>query len=372
MHTTEGRRAEASAPEPTTRAEPASAPASRPGPAPQAGLEPVPPIMRAAIADRFGPPEVVRIGETPTPTPGPRELLVRVRATTVSIADHRLRARDIPRGLGLLVAAKIGLRRPRTPVLGMDAAGVVAAVGAEVTRFAPGDEVILMRGQDFGCHAEFVVIAEDGEVARKPAGLSFEEAAAIVFGGHTALRFLEGVAIGPGSEVLVNGASGAVGSAAVQLAADRGATVTAVTSGRNEALVRSLGASRVIDHAREDFLADPEARSRYDVIVECVGNASFRRSRHLLRPGGTLLLVIVDLRDLLTAARRARRAGLVADAGPERLGPDGMSRLAALAESGVLRPVIDRTYAFDEIVDAHRYVDTGHKRGNVVVLVSDE
>lgn len=324
--------------------------------------------MRAASADRFGPPEVVRLAETPKPEPKARELLVRVRATTVSVADQRLRSRRVPRGTALLVAPTIGLFRPRVRVLGMEAAGVVEAVGSEVTRFAPGDEVILMRGARFGCHAECVTVPEDGEVAPKPSNLTFDEAAAIIFGGHTAIRYLDTVEIGAGTQVLVNGASGAVGSAVVQLAAARGATVTAVTSGRNAELVRSLGATHVIDHERQDFAA-PGAEARYDVIVECVGNAPFDRVAHLFRPGGVLLLVIADLPAVLAAGRQSRRSGIRVDHRGGDLGSEGMARLAALAEAGEVRPVIDRTYDLDGVVEAHRYVDTGHKRGSVVLRV---
>ncbi|UOQ90230.1 NAD(P)-dependent alcohol dehydrogenase [Agromyces endophyticus] len=324
--------------------------------------------MRAAYLDRFGPPGVVGVTRIAKPEPRPGELRVRLRASTVSVADQRLRSRRLPRGFSLMVAPTVGLFRPRQHVLGMDGAGVVDAVGTGVTRFAAGDEVIVMRGSRMGCHAEYVTIAADGEVAPKPANLDFDEAAAIVFGGHTAVRYLDRVAIGPGSEVLVNGASGAVGSAVVQLAAARGANVTAVTSGGNTELVRSLGARRIIDYTREDFAAPGEA-GRYDVIVECVGNAPFTRVAHLLRPGGALLLVILDLPGLLSAKRQARRSGLVVDHEGGRMGAAGMERLAALAESGVLRPVIDRTYALDEVVEAHRYVDGGHKRGSVVLRI---
>ncbi|WP_400994950.1 NAD(P)-dependent alcohol dehydrogenase [Agromyces sp. GXQ0307] len=329
--------------------------------------------MRAAVVDRFGGPEVVAVVDRPRPEPADGELLVRVHASTVSIADHRLRTREVPRGLGLIVGPAIGFRRPKHPVLGMEAAGVVEAVGPAVTRFAPGDEVILMRGARFGCHAELVTVPEDGEVARKPANLSFEEAAAVVFGGHTALRYLDLVEIGPGSEVLVNGASGAVGTAVVQLAARRGARVTAVTSGRNAELVRSLGAAHVIDHTREDFAAPASgasgAEARYDVIVECVGNAPFARVGHLIRPGGALLLVISDLAGMVGAALRPRRRGILVNQAGGPMGSEGMARLAALAEVGDLRPVIDRAYDLDDIVEAHRYVDTGRKRGSVVVRV---
>jgi NADPH:quinone reductase-like Zn-dependent oxidoreductase len=326
--------------------------------------------MRAASTDRFGPPEVVRLIEAPMPEPKHDELLVRVRATTVSVADQRLRSRRVPRGTALLVAPTIGLFRPRVRVLGMEAAGVVVAVGSAVTRYAPGDEVIVMRGARFGCHAEYVTVPEGGEVAPKPRNLSFEEAAAVVFGGHTAIRYLDAVEIGPGAEVLVNGASGAVGSAAVQLAAARGATVTAVTSGRNAELVRELGATHVIDYEREDFAAPaPGTEARYDVIVECVGNAPFARVSHLIRPGGALLLVIADLRGMIGAALRPRRGGIRVNQSGGPMGAEGMARLAALAEAGELRPVVDRTYDLDEVVEAHRHVDTGRKRGSVVLRV---
>lgn len=324
--------------------------------------------MRAASADRFGSPEVVHVVDAPRPEPEPDELLVRVRATTVSVADQRLRSRRVPRGTALLVAPTIGLFRPRLRVLGMEAAGVVEAVGSAVTRYAPGDEVIVMRGAGFGCHAEYVTVPEGGEVAPKPRNLSFEEAAAIVFGGHTAIRYLDQVEIGPDTSVLVNGASGAVGSAVVQLAAARGATVTAVTSARNAELVRSLGAAHVIDHEREDFAA-PGTDARYDVVVECVGNAPFARVGHLIRPGGALLLVIADLPAMLAAGWQSRRSGIRVDHRGGDLGAEGMARLTALAEAGDLRPVIDRTYDLDEIVEAHRYVDTGRKRGSVVLRV---
>ncbi|MFC9919588.1 NAD(P)-dependent alcohol dehydrogenase [Agromyces binzhouensis] len=327
--------------------------------------------MRAAVVERFGGPESVVVGDRPRPEPADDELLVRVHASTVSIADHRLRTREVPRGLGLLVGPAIGFRRPKHAVLGMEAAGVVEAVGSRVTRFAPGDEVILMRGARFGCHAEWATVGEGGEVARKPANLSFEEAAAVLFGGHTALRYLELVDVGPGTEVLVNGASGAVGTAVVQLAARRGARVTAVTSGRNAELVRSLGADDVIDYTREDFAAAaPGAEPRYDVIVECVGNAPFGRVGHLIRPGGALLLVIADLAGMIGAALRPRRRGILVNQAGGSLGAEGMARLTALAEAGDLRPVIDRTYDLDEIVEAHRYVDSGRKRGSVVLRLA--
>ena len=205
------------------------------------------------LVHRFGGPEVVQVEQVPAPTPKPDELLLRVHASTVSIADHRTRSRDLPKGIWFYIPIALGVFRPRRPVLGMDVAGVVEAVGDEVTGFAPGDEVIAMLGGDFGGHAEYARIPQSKAIARKPRNLDMGDAAALVFGGHTALAYLDHVKLGPGSEVLVNGASGAVGTAVVQLAKQRGATVTAVCSGRNADLVRSLGADRVIDRTSEDF-----------------------------------------------------------------------------------------------------------------------
>ncbi|GAA2042280.1 NAD(P)-dependent alcohol dehydrogenase [Agromyces tropicus] len=322
--------------------------------------------MRAAVADRFGPPEVVRLADVPRPHAAAGEVLVHVRAASVSIADHRVRSRDVPRSLSLLVAPTLGLFRPRVRVAGMDGAGVVESVGEGVEGFAAGDAVMFLRGDAFGSHAEYVTMPADGAIARVPDGWSLEDAAALVFGGATALSFLARARIGAGTEVLVNGASGAVGTAAVQLAAHRGARVTAVTSARNAELVRSLGADRVVDYATEDFAA---AGERYDVVVECVGNAPFARVAPLIRPGGALLLVITGLGGMLAAGLRSRRSGVQVTASGVGVGREGMRRLAALAEEGAIRPVIDRTYDLDEIVEAHRYVDTGRKRGAVMLRI---
>jgi NADPH:quinone reductase-like Zn-dependent oxidoreductase len=322
--------------------------------------------MRAAVARRFGGPEVVAVIRAPKPVPGAGEILVRLHASTVSIADHRIRSKDLPAGLGFLAIVALGVFRPRTPVLGMEGAGVVEAVGSEVTGFAPGDRVIVHRGSAMGCHAEYVTVRADRIVARMPADMSFEDAAALVFGGYTALSFLDRVDLRPGVEVLVNGASGAVGTAVVQLAAHAGARVTAVCSARNAELVLSLGAARVIDYTQEDFAAGED---RYDVVVECVGNAPFRRVRPILKPGGALLMVITDLRSMLSERLQTRRSGALVTHTGSVFGAAVLRDLVARAEAGEIRPVIDRTYRLDDIVEAHRYVDTGRKRGSVVVRI---
>jgi NADPH:quinone reductase-like Zn-dependent oxidoreductase len=322
--------------------------------------------MRAAVYHRFGGPENVRVEQVPTPTAGLDDVLIRVAASTVSIADHRARSRDIPRGLGLLAAFGIGAFRPKRPVLGMDVAGVVEAVGAEVTRFTPGDEVVAMLGGRFGGHAEYATVRQDGPVALKPPTMPFEDAVTLVFGGLTARGFLKQVELAPGASVLVNGASGAVGTAAVQLAAHAGAHVTGVCSGANRELVASLGADRVIDYTTDDFTAET---TTYDVIVDCVGNAPFERVGHLLRPGGALLLVVTDLLGLLRAPLRRRRTGKLVTADVGKPTAEDLAFLVELAEAGRYRAVRDRTFDLDEIAEAHRFVDTGRKRGNVVLRI---
>jgi len=323
--------------------------------------------MRAAVHRRFGGPQVVRVEEVPRPSPGPGHVLVRVQASTVSAADHRARSREVPRGLGVLAAVGLGVVRPRHRVLGMDVAGVVEAVGADVTRFVPGDEVIAMLGGSFGGHAEYAVVPQDGAVTAAPRGMAPEDAVALVFGGITARAFLQRADVGPGTTVLVNGASGSVGTAAVQLAKHAGAHVTGVCRGTNAALVTSLGADRVVDHTTQDFAAEP---TTWDVVVDCVGNAPWGRVRHLVAPGGALLLVVADLHGLLTAPWHTRRSGtlVAATAGPPA-GED-LRFVADLAEAGHLRPVRDRTYDLADVAEAHAFVDTGHKRGSVVLRVA--
>lgn len=323
--------------------------------------------MRAAVYRRFGGPEVVHVEDVPMPTPAPDEILIRVHASTVSAADHRTRSGDIPRGLRALAGLSIGFLRPRRRVLGMDAAGVVHSVGSAVTAFAAGDEVIAMLGGRFGGHAEYALVKQGGGIARKPANLGFAEAASVVFGGITAQAFLNRVSVTAGTRVLVNGASGAVGTAAVQLAKRRGAHVTAVTSAAHHELVRRLGADEVIDYATTDFTGNGEL---YDVVMDCVGNAGFARAEASIRPGGALLLVVTDLAGLAGAGRQSRASGKHVSVASVPYTPDAMAALAALARSGAIRPVIDRTYTLADIVDAHRYVDEGHKAGSVVVTLA--
>lgn len=323
--------------------------------------------MTAAVYRRFGPPEVVQVEQVRKPTPRADEVLVKVHASTVSAADYRARSRDIPDGLGLLAAVGIGVFRPSRHVLGMDIAGVVEAVGADVTIFTPGDRVVAMLGGRFGGHAEHVCIPQDGTITRAPSNMTFEQAVTLPFGGTTARGFLNQVTIKPGDTVLVNGASGAVGTAIVQLAKHLGAHVTGVSSFGNRELVASLGADRVIDYTTDDFLAEG---MQYNVIVDCVGNAPFERAESSIKPGGALLLVVADLKALVRSRWQSRKSGKRVTANVGKYRADDLAFIVSLAESGRYQAVIDRTYDLAEIVEAHRYVDTGRKKGNVVLRIT--
>lgn len=319
--------------------------------------------MKAAVYRRYGPPDVIRIEDVPTPQPKPNELLVRVRATTVSAGDARLRSARVPPGFGVLLRLGFGITGPRKPILGWDFAGEVAAVGSSVSGLAAGDRVFGMR---MGSHAEYVAVPI-GNVAPMPRGLTFEETVALVFGGMTSIVYLRDKGkVQPGERVLINGASGAVGTSAVQMAKHFGARVTAVCSAANAELVRSLGAARVIDYATEDFTRTGET---YDVILDAVGNCNFARCERVLSPGGRLLLVVASLGQIFGSMLRPSRSGrhVLTAVGSSRL--DDLVLLGTLAEAGALRPVIDRTYPLERIADAHAYVDTGHKKGSVVITL---
>lgn len=322
--------------------------------------------MKAAVYERYGPPEVVAIREVPTPTPGPGQVLIKVRATTVSTGDWRARSLEMPAGFGPFGRLAFGLSRPRQPILGTELSGYVEAIGDGVSEFNVGDEVFAFADAKMGAHAEFRCIAANGLVAGKPKNLSFEQAAALSFGGMTVLNFFRRAALAPGERVLVNGASGSVGSAAVQLARYVGAEVTAVCSSANVELVRAIGAHHVIDYTAADFTTNGE---RYDVIVDCVGNAGYSRVKRSLAQGGRLIGVLTGLGELLLAPLTGRTRGHRVVAGPALARVEDLHRLAAIAAEGAFTPVIDQTYPFERIVDAHRRVETGRKRGSVVVTI---
>lgn len=313
--------------------------------------------MRAVVVDRYGPPDVVRVVEVPRPSPRKDEVLVRVVAAAVTAGDARIRGARFPPGFGLPARLAFGLRGPRCRILGGVFSGIVEGVGPGVANVAPGHAVCGMTGMSMGAHAEYVCVAAR-RVASVPSGVSHADAAGLLFGGSTALYFLRDRAkVQPGMTVLVNGASGAVGSNAVQLAAHFGATVTGVTSAGNADFVKRLGAARVIDYVVNDVRA---LDGRFDVVFDAVGNLSITSGRRLLRDGGVLVLAVASLWDML----RARR-GVLVGSGPERAADfEWLLQLVAAKE---LTVVVDRTFPLDHIGDAYRLVDSGHKRGNVIV-----
>lgn len=307
--------------------------------------------MKAVVFEKYGPPEVLHLAEVAKPTPKPNEVLIKVHATTVTIGDSRMRSFTVPRAQWLFARLYLGIRKPRRPILGMELAGEIEAVGRDVTRFKPGDPVFASTFEvNFGGHAEYKCMPEAGLLAIKPANLSYEEAAAAVGGGMTAWRCLKKGNIQRGQKVLVYGASGAVGSNAVQLVANHfEAEVTAVCSAANLELVKSLGAVNVIDYTKEDFT---QSGQTYDVVFDAVAKFPPSRAKKALRPGGVYLNVHVD-----------------SDTGGSPRAEE-LNDLKALIEAGKLRPVIDRCYPLEQIIEAHRYVDQGHKKGNVVISVA--
>jgi NADPH:quinone reductase-like Zn-dependent oxidoreductase len=313
--------------------------------------------MRAVMCTGYGPPDVLELRDVAKPVPGDLEVLIKVRATTAHRGDVRIRSFDVPRGQRFAARLVLGFTRPKNPILGMELAGEVESVGKEVTLFKPGDEVFAFTGWGLGAYAEYVCLPEkptrsvtkDGMLATKPANMTLEEAAAgAATGGVTALRILRKAAIEGGTKVLIYGASGSVGTYAVQLAKSFGADVTGVCSTANLDLVRSLGADRVIDYTQQDFTEGDET---YDVVFDAVGKLAPPQAKRPLRKTGVYLNVDQD-------------------SGSGGGSPEDLVFLRELIEAGKVRTVIDRRYPLEQIVEAHRFVEQGHKKGHVVVTVA--
>lgn len=319
--------------------------------------------MKAAVSTGYGPPEVVRIAEVEKPTAGYNDVLVKVHATTVNRTDCGVRG-----GKPFVLRFFTGLVRPRATVLGTEFAGEVEAVGGGVTSFQVGDRVFGYNEGPFGAHAEYVVIRDLDRLATMPMNLTYEEAAPGTEGSHYALGLIKVAKIQSGQDVLVYGATGAIGSAAVQLLKSLGARVTAVCDTKNVELVKGLGADRVVDYTTRDFTADDRG---YDVVLDAVGKSTFGRCRRLLKPAG--IYVSTDLGPLgqnviLPLVTRLFGGKRVIFPLP-RYDQGWVTRLKELIESGEFKPVIDRRYSLDQIVEAYRYVETGQKIGNVVISV---
>lgn len=322
--------------------------------------------MKAVIYTRYGPPSVLHMSQVAKPRPKDDEVLIHIRATTVTVADVRSRAFNVPISFWLPARLALGVLGPKRTILGAELAGDVEAVGRRVTRFKVGDAVFAGCVGKFGAYAEYICLPEDGTLALKPKNLGYEQAAALPVGARTAFHYVRKADIQAGQQILVYGASGSVGTYAVQLARHLGAHVTGVCSTANLNLVRSLGAERVIDYTREDFSKDGPI---YDAVLVTVDKGSFDACLSVLKPGGIYLNVTTPLAGprMLWLSRGAGVRMALGENVPK--GPVDLITIKALVESGDLRPVIDRCYPLEAVVQAHTYVDKGHKAGNVILTL---
>ena len=318
--------------------------------------------MRAAVYTQYGPPNVVQVKNVPIPSPKHTEVLVRVHYSSVNIADSRLRRADPP-----AVRLFFGLFGPRLPVLGEVFSGVVESVGTSVAHFKPGDAVFGSTGMKMGAHAEYVCLPESGVLVKKSPNISHIEAATMPFGGAVALHFLRKAGVGAGQKVLIYGASGAVGSAAVQLARHFGAEVTAVCGPTNVDKVRGLGANHVLDYTKEDFTKTGE---QFDIVFETVNKTKTADCFSVLKPGGRLILGAAMLREMLQGLWGALISDKKMYAGATFIKLDEIQYLQDLMETGAIKPLLDREFTLDEVTAAHAYVDSGHKKGNVSLRVA--
>jgi 2-desacetyl-2-hydroxyethyl bacteriochlorophyllide A dehydrogenase len=317
--------------------------------------------MKAIELSKYGAPENLQMKELEKPSPKENEVLIKIHATTITSGDARMRRAD-----PFIIRLIFGFKKPRKPILGVVVAGEIEAIGNTVSTFKTGDQVFGSTGMNFGAHAEYVCVPEGAVMALKPGNMSYEEAAAIPFGATASMHFLRLADIKEGQKVLINGASGALGTMAVQLARNFGAEVTAVCSASNFALVKSLGADHLIDYTSEDFSRNGEG---YDVIFDTVGKISMWKAIRSLNKKGQLLLASAGLGTMLIGSlaslimRKKIRSGVIKET------IEDMKFFRQEIEEGKLKAVIDRTYSLEDLPEAHSYVDRGHKKGNVVIAV---
>ena len=325
--------------------------------------------MKAVLHTKFGPPDELRVKEIEKPVPADNELLIKVRATSVTSTDCNVRDFTFVPGVFKIPARlfMFGVFKPRINILGIDIAGEIEAVGKNVRRFKEGDQVFGTPGLAFGAHAQYTCVPEDAVLVIKPADMAWQEAAAIFLGASTALFFLrEKGDIQAGHKILIYGASGAIGTYAVQLAKHFGAEVTGVCSTANLEMVKSLGADKVIDYTKEDYA---ESGDSYDLILDTVGKTSFSHGKRSLKKNGVFLPVVMNLTELVQIVWTSMRGGKKVKGGVAGERVEDLEFFKELFEKGELKPVIDRSYPLEQTVEAFRYVENGHKKGNVVITV---
>jgi NADPH:quinone reductase-like Zn-dependent oxidoreductase len=330
--------------------------------------------MKAIVYTEYGSPDVLHVAEVAQPEPQDNEVLIRVHATPVNFGDLMARNfKDVtPRKFNMPLffwlpsRIAFGWRKPKKNVLGSEFAGVVAAVDAQVTRFKPGDEVFGYRGLNMGAYAEYVCLPENGMLALKPANMTFEEAAAVPYGALTALSLLKKVNLQPGQKVLINGASGGIGAAAVQLAKHFGAEVTGVCSTPRVGLVKALGADKVIDYTKDDFTRNGET---YDVIFDIMGKSSLQRGKRSLKPNGIYLFASFKTKQLLHMLWTKIAGGPKVICALSSEKPEDLEYIKGLIEAGQYKVIVDKRYRMDQAAEAHRYAEAGQKHGSVIIAV---
>lgn len=323
--------------------------------------------MKAVVCTKYGSPDVLQLEEVEKPTPKDNESLIRIHAASVTAGDCEIRGFKMPGWLWLPARIGFGIRGPRNKILGQELAGEIESVGKDVKRFRKGDQVFGRTGFGFGAHAEYICMSEDGVLTTKPSNMTYEEAAAVPFGGLDALHFIRKGNIQRGQKVLINGASGSIGTFAVQIAKYLGAEVTGVCSTSNLDMVRSLGADHVIDYTKEDFTKKDQI---YDVILDVVGQSSFSNSLRSLKQNGLYILANPGLLQMVRGPLNSTRSNKKVIIGAASPKAEDLIFLKELIENGKIKTVIDRCYPLEQIVEAHRYVEKGHKKGNVVIKMT--
>jgi NADPH:quinone reductase-like Zn-dependent oxidoreductase len=326
--------------------------------------------MKAIVHTKYGPPDELQIMEVEKPIPGNNEVLIKIHATTVTTTDCNIRNFTfVPKSFMFFARFMFGFKKPRIKILGIDLAGEIEAIGKNVKLFKVGDHVFGSPGTKFGGHAEYCCVPENGALAIKPADLSWEKAAAISLAGNTALFFIRDLAkIQPGQTILIHGASGAIGTYAVQLAKYYGAVVTGVCSTTNRDLVKSLGADKVIDYTKEDYTKSDE---KYDFVFGVVGKTTFSQCKGILKPKGIYLENMMEIKDFLKVLRTSITGGQKFKGGVSSERADNLNFFVELIESGKLIPVIDKVYPLERTAEAFKYVEQGHKKGNVVISLNN-